>query len=154
MRISSQGNALSDAELEVVEKLLPWSLPEAYRAFLLKHNGGKPIPPMVPIQGVPNNPEARVQVLFGVTRPIESSNLGWNWHTYSADLPQGLLPIARTGTGHIFCLGIAGSFKGSVLFWDTGAEYVGTGLPGLDHFYHVADSFDSFLSSFREEPKE
>ena len=44
--ITDSSRKLSAAELDELEARLDASLPESYRAFLMKHNGGRPHPAM------------------------------------------------------------------------------------------------------------
>nr|HQU46028.1 SMI1/KNR4 family protein [Pirellulales bacterium] len=94
------------------------SLPESYKAFLLRYNGGLPVPDSFPIEGMPKNPYGVIQVFFGIDRAIESSNIKWNVEISRNDTPSNLFPIACTPSGDVLCLSLSGEDAGSVVLWD------------------------------------
>lgn len=72
------------------------NLPESYREFLLKYNGGRPVPACFPIEGIENNPIGKIQVFPGLGTKIHSSDLDWKLENLGVPRPKGLLPIANT----------------------------------------------------------
>ncbi len=56
-RMEDTGRPLTERDLADLESELGFKLPQAYRAFLMKYNGGRPEPEAFPIEGMPNNPE-------------------------------------------------------------------------------------------------
>ena len=91
-------------------------LPKGYRAFLLEHNGGRPVPSGFRIAGMKNNPEGAIQVFFGLNTKLQSSDLNWNLENLGVPQPDGFLPIACTGGSDFVC--ISTKEAGRVLFWD------------------------------------
>ena len=98
-RIEETSRQLTSEDVGVLEAAMGIQLPDDYRSFLLKFNGGRPIPNGFPIEGMYNNPFGTIQVFFGVDNPIESCNIAWNFDVARDRLPGNLLPIACTGTG-------------------------------------------------------
>jgi hypothetical protein len=135
--IDSAGPALSEAELQRFERDVGHRLPEDYREFLLRHNGGRPSPDTCAIPGHLESP-TDVQILFGLTRSVKTSTLAWNREMFMQENgPEDLLPIACDSFGHLFCLWTAGSKRGVVEYLDRDAD--------PPKFYRLARSFSGFL---------
>jgi len=105
------------------EKELGMPLPPAYRAFLLRCNGGRPDPDFFPIRGLENNPFGGLHYFWGLDLEIESCNLDWTYRTYRGRMPSNLLAIAGTGMGDEICLSLRGVDKDTV--------YSGTTTPNI-----------------------
>lgn len=141
--IVSEGPTLSEEEVQAFERELGNRLPEDYREFLLRHNGGRPTPDTCPIPGHPESP-TDVQVLFGLTRSIMTSTLAWNLEMLREEHgPSDTLPIACDSFGHIYCLWVAGRKRGVVEYLDRDGD--------PPRFYRVARSFSEFLGSLQDE---
>ena len=52
-------------------------LPKAYRSFLLRCNGGRPVPGAFPIDGFDEDDYGIIQVFFGIDASRETSDLDW-----------------------------------------------------------------------------
>jgi hypothetical protein len=107
-------------------------LPDDYREFLLKYNGGYPEP-----SGFRGGKEV-LNSLFGFCQKHHC--LLCNFYIHRTILPQAIIPIADDPFGNLVCLGVAAADGGRVFFWDH--EYGDSS--GLSH---VADSFTNFLDS-------
>jgi len=149
-RMDECARRLSAKDLEAIELQAGARLPNEYKAFLLRHNGGRPRPNAFPIQGLPNNPFGVIQVFFGIDDPVESCNLDWNIKTLNARLPANLFPIACDDGGDIVCLSLFGDDAGSVLFWDC---YNEPGEPSYANVYRIAESFTAFIEGLRPLPE-
>lgn len=55
---------ITDLDIKRLERKIKLNLPEAYKAFLMKHNGGRPTPKFFPIEGLPKNPVGQVLDFF------------------------------------------------------------------------------------------
>lgn len=139
-QITDAGRKLDLADVFRFERELEAALPDQYSAFLLESNGGIPDPALVDIPGLRGSP-TDVQVLFGLGRNEESSDLRWNRETFSDRLPSRLLPIACDSGGNLFCISLSGADTGSV-------QFVDLEQPGLATYF-VANSFRDFISSLR-----
>lgn len=137
VRIEEPGKHLSAAELDAFEKQARLQLPHEYRAFLLETNGGIPDPDIVEVHGAPGSP-TDVQVLFGIARRVDSSDLLWNREEFSDRLEARLLPIACDSGGNLFCLSLSGNDSGSVLYVDLEQS--------APVEYRVAETFGEFLA--------
>jgi hypothetical protein len=144
MEIEEPGPPLDESKVSELEEALGVSLPSDYREFLLRFNGGSPAPCDFV---VPSHEEELfdIRTLFGVTRPIEVSNVEWNIREYRTECGAELIPIGRTGDNDILLLGIRGHRTGEVLFLDWAEDDLATAV----HF--VAKSFSEFLAGLTDD---
>ncbi len=131
--IADQGPEVPGQSLDSLVIGLP-TLPGDYLDFLMKSNGGRPVPATFAVEAHDEG-EFDVQVLFGVSRAVESSNIGWNAKEYRSLVDRGIVPVGCTDTGDLICVSCCDG--GGVVFFD--AEDGET--------YEVAPSFDCFLRS-------
>lgn len=147
--IEEMGRPLLEAEIIALESCVGCRLPESYRKFLLKHNGGRPIPYMqvVDIEHLPGG-ETDVNIFFGIDRHIVSDTIDWNFRTFEGRIPSHLLPIAIDSGGNLFCISLLKRDFGSVVYCDFDP---GFGFHASDSviYYRVAPDFDSFLERIR-----
>jgi hypothetical protein len=136
-----------------LERKLGVALPEQYRRFLLRHNGGSPVPAGFRIknEGAPyadSEVDAFLAVHEGKIASFEDF-----FDTYKVEekrMPDRLVPIAYDPFGNVVCISVEGPDRGAVYFWDH--EHEPDGPESDDSNVHpVADSFDEFLSSLRDE---
>jgi hypothetical protein len=147
--IEELGRALSEAEIAALELRVGCRLPESYRNFLLKFNGGRPAPYMqvVDIENLPGG-DTDVMMFFGIDRSVESSTIDWNLSALEERIGEQLLPIARDSGGNRFCINLSKNDFGSVVYCDFEP---GFGFHASDSaiYYRVAPDFDSFLDRIR-----
>jgi len=140
-KIDNQGKLISESELSDISSEIKLKFPVEYEIFLLKYNGGSPVPDEILIKGHKEE-VGTVQIFFGIDRKIKSSDLKWNYDEYRDRIPNFFLPIACSDTNDLICLVLSESQYGSVVFWDAMDE---NGKDSLDNIYEVADSFTHFL---------
>src|SRR5262249_6098169 len=102
------GPPLTDARIDRLERELGIKLPEGYRSFLRRYNGGRPNPEFFPIQGLENNPFGGIHHFLGIDIPVESSCIDWNYRILKGRIPRELLPIAGDHMGNAICLSLRG----------------------------------------------
>jgi hypothetical protein len=138
--ISNAGQSLSGADIERLERALGTRLPDEYKAFLLRHNGGGPEPDR-----------------FGAAAPWGGSVLDFFLRVDGGqydDLlqvnarlepPPGLVAVASDAGGNYVCVATDDARRGEVHFWaiDEGGET-----------FKIASTFTEFLASFGEAPAE
>jgi hypothetical protein len=146
--ITNQNPPTSVERIAEFEKRWGFQLPVAYRDFLLKNNGGNPIPDAFPIKGMPLNPFGDIQVFFGLGKPEDVDDLEWFFENLKIPLPLGFLPIAGTPFSDYICLDTSKP-KCPVWYWDTKPAW-GDGTNIV--FYPIADSFDEFLAAIYDHP--
>jgi hypothetical protein len=134
----------SDAILEQDLATIGTGLPNQYRVFLLKFNGGRPSPDIIDVEGLPGGP-TDVQCLYGYGAPYDISNIIINYDLFYDRLPASLLPIANDSFNNQFCIVVRGPEVGRIMFADF--EYFGD--KAITYF--VSDDFDTFLTKLREE---
>jgi hypothetical protein len=138
------GPPLSQGQIAALEAELRVALPEDYRAFLARYNGGRPEPSFFPIHGFGASAFGEIQRFFSVGGPAEVPDLAWYYRTLWGRIAVDLFPIAGDGSGNIICISLAGVNRGAVHFWDHDNEY---SPPGYDNVHFVAESFTKFLDS-------
>jgi hypothetical protein len=151
LRIDDSGPPITEARLQLFESEVGYGLPKGYRSFLLRHNGGRPVPNIMPTPRFPGSAESTVQVFYGLDTELECEELMWSYRLWIEDCPKNLLPIACDDGDNQFCVSLAGSDLGNVYYWDYYREVhaVSTRYPWT---YLIANSFEEFLESIREAP--
>ena len=124
-------------------------LPETYRRFLLRSNGGRPVPATFPIRGFPDNPNDDIQVFFGLGSDVRTDDLYAVLSDLNSLIPAGVLPIASTGGDDFVCLDLREK-SAPVVFWDR-RPFWGTDEWSEHDLYPVASDFEAFLQGLRDE---
>jgi hypothetical protein len=144
--IRNAGRPLSEADIASFEERIGHRLPEPYRRFLLKNNGGRP--PMgvstIDIDQLPGSP-TDVGDFFGISDPPVSCDIEWNIHALENRISSHLLPIADDSGGNIFCISLSQPDFGAVVYCD----FDPTWHLGGAVYYSVAPDFDNFLERIR-----
>ena len=159
---------LTEADIAAIEQENKVLLPADYRAFMLKHNGGKPSPRWFDYSDGTELTGSAVQEFFAIyTKPEKETGLSVNlnlarqFRTYkrmeTPRMPEELIPIGDDGGGNKICLCVSGEHTGCIYYWDhelecTGGTYEdGTPVTMWDNCYFVANSFTEFLDSLHED---
>jgi hypothetical protein len=160
IRDANRYGRLSEERLEQLESRLKGRLPEDYRSFLLRYNGGRPTLSRFTFTLDGEEQETILEWFFAVhDQPYEEPD---DWDPNSGELPPhfgqpleevwadlksqkpkaGVLPIGRDPGASLVCLGYAGKRAGQVWYYDheTGA------------FIRLAGSFTEFLDSLTKLP--
>lgn len=153
--ISEGEGPLASEGLEAAEQALGVSLPDDYRAFLLKYNGGQVEPDGFAITWRPGQREAMVGAasmvswLFAVYDGRHENLLRMNQVTFKGRLPPGTIAIGRDPGSNLLLLRTTGPRYGEVLYWlmETEARTEDGEPPSEDNVGFVADSFDDFLQN-------
>jgi hypothetical protein len=143
---------LAERDLASVERELGVQFPADYRAFMVRHNGGRAIPKAFKIswqQGQPPAEDWRTSALswlFFVWDKPEANLLRMNTVTYKDRIPEQTVAIGTDAFGNPILLAFGGPHKGKVLFWSSDHEVEEGQTPGYDNVGVIADSFSDFLS--------
>ena len=113
------GPAISEIELARFERDARLTLPLDYRAFLLRHNGGRPVPADFWLTLDDERLPWRVHYFYGLNDPVESCSLQWNLNLTKNTRPFGTLPIASDEAGNMPYLRWDKPNAGSVYFGPT-----------------------------------
>lgn len=134
-----EGPVCSQGELVAFEESLGAKLPTSYRSWLKVRDGARPSVPDFAVEGHPEKAFS-VQVFFGISREVRSSQLSWNIEAYPGLIDVGWLPIACTDTNDLLLLKIRPPDTARVVFWDSEVPEGAVWEMGVD--------FDAFVSSF------
>ena len=138
---SNRYGPLAEDVLSVFERAIGSSLPEAYRDFLMQHNGGKPKPDYFDITG--SGDGDRLHGVYGIHDGPEYLQLAHALETFRSRLPPGIIPIADDPFGNLICLGVSGRHRGKIYFWDH--EKSGEDVADFRALTLLTESFDEFL---------
>ncbi|MDO8839074.1 MAG: SMI1/KNR4 family protein [Parvibaculum sp.] len=123
-------------------------LPKAYAEFLLRTNGGQPVPAAFPIAGMEGNPSGVIQAFFGLKANIGTEDLESNLTELGETVPMGILPIAGTEGDDFLILDLRKK-DAPVLFWDR-KPFWGSNLWDESDLYPVAADFELLLRELHE----
>ena len=136
MEIQGSNEVLTESRLRDFERINGVQLPQQYREFLLKYNGGYPKPYYFTIskeQGI-----CMVNIFYGIGEMYD--NLDKKIDIFDDILDAGFIPIADDSGGNQICLGLTEKYFGDVYFWihDEDPEDMG-------NMYLLAKDFGGFL---------
>ncbi len=148
---SNRFGAATEQDVCAFETSLGVRLPEDYRRFLLKHNGGRPRPATFRIGAAEG--ESRVHLFLGLHDGPSWASLRRDVETLRHRIPRNTIPIGDDPFGNSLLLVLQGSRRGELCFWDHECE---GGPSTWDNVTPVAASFTAFLESLKEfeEPPE
>ena len=143
MDILESYNSISLEDLIEVERKITYQLPEEYKLFLLKHNGGRPV-----LDGVryENEHFDFVGYFYAIRGEMYHDDLVRQIGEYKNLIPEGYLPIGESPGGDVFCISLKEPNKGSVFYWDhEEANY--DGEPWEYNMTNLSPSLTEFLKS-------
>lgn len=142
---------LAEEAVKKLEEHLGCVLPDAYREFLARTNGGRPAAPAVH----PRHGFLVDQPFFGLARKDRSQDLGYASAWFNDRLTPHWLAVGYV-QGGLLAVKVRGDDKGSVWYWDDDDprdrdEY--TAVEVCDKLLHrCADDFASFWGALRTVP--
>lgn len=147
VKITGEEAPVSLEALEQVEKRLNIHLPDQYRKFLLRHNGGKPTPDLFNCAGGGGSFVHKfLAINDGPYDNFEQESLSF-WANKA--VPGNIVPVAYDAFGNYVCLSVSGTDTGSVYFWNHEEQ---TGKTSYRDLCLIAESFDQLLASLYEKP--
>lgn len=135
--------SVSEADLYAFEQRFGVVLPDDYKEFLLKHNGGKPTPRRYKtLDGVVESSFIRMLPLADLDAP----NLVLNYTTYNQGycIPNNLIPIGEDPIGNQICMSLSGEDTGTVYHWSYDWEDE-VFRASYKYMRKIAGSFSEFL---------
>lgn len=126
-------------------------IPEVYRRFLLKANGGVPERKVFTFHRKNGRPdEGAVWRFIGLNDGTEQ-DLRYFTRIFvdGGRIPRDMFPIGNGGGGNLILIGSSGARAGRIFYWDHNWEAEEGDPPNEDNVYLVANSFAEFLSSLR-----
>ena len=110
VQIHDAGPALTEADLDSVERRLGRTLPNEYRAFLREHNGGTPWPDAFNygVEAGQGGPEAYLWFFLSAKQLVNTHQ------RLSGHIPAWLFPVARTTYGDLVCITLDSAHGGAI----------------------------------------
>ena len=146
-----------EADIAKFEEEIGYTLPENYRAFLLKWNGCQ-IPDEAAFPREGKNFEevcGFVSHLFGLADPRTQYDLRFEarWSLSSKCLPKDVLAIGRNPYTQMIAMSLDGKTCGTVYLWNVMGDLGELpDTPTYEHLEPVADSFEEFFDSLSAVP--
>jgi hypothetical protein len=117
--VNNKGGPAALTAIAEFERQLGSQLPEDYREFLIRCNGGHVGGRLWYVGPTPNGARADAGVHHvGGFRKETYFSLERHRESYEGRIPRDLLWIMDDPFGNAICLGIAGDYRGRVYFWD------------------------------------
>ena len=120
-------------------------LPKTYRDFLLRNNGGRPVPAAFPIKGFSENPFGVIDAFFGLGVAVQTEDLDNIMAELIDSIPIGVLPIACTESDDFICIDLREVVDGAIVYWDR-RPFWGNNIWNESDLYRVADNFALLLT--------
>lgn len=133
------------AAIKAVADQLRVDLPEEYIEHLLQHNGGSPEPDTFTYRQVKGKAQRTMVAWFFSVGPHEDESLLEFAEDFEGRVPVDTLPIARDPGGSLILIGVAGTRRGQVLFWDRNHEAPEGDPPWEKNIVPLAPNLAAFL---------
>lgn len=122
-------------------------LPDDYKEFLIKHNGGVPQPNIEPTV------KSDIQWIYGMVEGPYYASLFQHLDMFEGRLPSWYIPIANDSGGNLYIMSLYPENHGLIAFWDHESEAEeGEADEYFDNMTFVASSFGHFLNQLVAEP--
>jgi hypothetical protein len=146
--ISSAERPVDSARLAQLEMSIGSTLPESYRAFLSRTNGGEPDVDHFPISGMAGNAFGEIRRFLSLDAASLSDDLDSTRQLLQGKLPATLMAIGYSSTDDMICLSLARRDYGTVYYWDAQSESEEAPWmqSGFANAYFIADDFETFLA--------
>jgi hypothetical protein len=147
VQIQELGPSISKAHLHDFESRYDLVLPDDYRLFLLKSNGGRPLPDAFEVPGWVGISSA-VDWFLGL-REEPYADIGNALDEFGTRLPREFLPIANDPSANTICLGVSGPERNHVYYWANAHDFI---RDEEGNMFWLADSFTEFLEKLHDYP--
>jgi hypothetical protein len=142
VKFIKKGRKLSEKDIEVFEKENEMLLPEDYKKFLIKNNGGIPTPSTYTC---PNNLgynliEGDRMSDFGI-QYLNSLEEIYCLRNDNGTFSENMFCIGEDSGGNYYYISVSGNDKGKIYFW---YHEKADGI----NLYLIANSFDDFINGF------
>jgi SMI1 / KNR4 family (SUKH-1) len=150
--IIEHSSSLTEDELAAAERQLGVNLPDDYRSFMLRYNGGQPEPDGFDVIWRDDREcgqDWRTSTLSWFLSLDERRGynlLKYNQPGFAGRIPRGTIAIAVDAGGNLILLALEGPYAGRILFWVREYEVEEGEEPGYDNVGIIADNFDQFLN--------
>ncbi|HEX5748537.1 MAG TPA: SMI1/KNR4 family protein [Archangium sp.] len=138
---------VSKARIQEVERFIGSELPEPYKRFLLKHNGGTPKPCEFLFRSKDKPPRPALLSWFLAIHDGPYENFLEHFKDFKGRIPDDTVAIARDPGGDLILIGLRDPLRGKIFFWTKKLESLDGSPTPPELLHEVADDFDSFLNS-------
>ncbi|SFN43125.1 SMI1 / KNR4 family (SUKH-1) [Candidatus Pantoea varia] len=145
-KIHDSKDMVSEQDLVNVEKQLSIKLPDSYRDFLKKYNGGYPQPDGFDFA---NGEDGSSVDKFLEISDSKNESLIEYFNKYKNRIPKNYAPIAKDPGGNLILIGVNGE-NAEIYFWDHENEVDDGDIPGMDNMNLIALNFDEFINNLYE----
>ena len=139
---------INSAVIEGFQEKYNLTLPEDYKEFLLKNNGGKPR--IRRFKTMDGKHTSSLMLLYPISEKIKP-NLGniYNEFNMKKVIPANLLVIGSDPIENKICICVSGNEKGSIYYWSLDMEDIDeeTYVPSYRCMSLIARSFTDFINS-------
>lgn len=148
LEFSECGKLINEFDVVAFEMKHDLVLPIEYRQFLLRHNGGVPLPCEFDFRSGPYGDSAIDRFLsLDESQKHNLETLLSQFTILEKRLSPHLIPIAEDTNGNFLCIGVQAEQAGKVFFWNHEEE--NDEDEPERNIYFLASSFDEFLSSLQ-----
>jgi SMI1-KNR4 cell-wall len=153
-RMTDTLGPLDPQAVQKAEQLIGGPLPDAYKQFLQKYNGGRPEPTGFSItwsgqEWADGWSVDMVHVLLGF-KPDDPIDFFHYLDMFMGRVPVDTVPVGCDPGGNLLLLGFAGPNAGKVFFWMRDYEVEEGQVPDYSNVGFVASSFSEFLEGLFE----
>lgn len=134
------GRLVMDDLLEF-EAVNDFRLPEDYRDFLIKHNGGRPTPNKV------SKVDTDVHWLYSMCEEPAWASFFYALDVYQNRIPSWYIPIGYDSGGNVFITSLFEENKGVIALWMHEREHPTDGTEYYKNCIKLADNFEEFINS-------
>lgn len=146
VKIVEAGDKLSNQTIKLFESFLDINLPNSYRSFLQKNNGGSPEPNCFNFYGEDSG--SSIHYFYGINADPDY-DIVKDLKIYKDRIPPDCLPIAYDEGGNLICLILKGINREKIYFWDHELEK-DDDEPDYSNMTLIANNFDEFINGLYE----
>jgi hypothetical protein len=154
--MTERGPQITEAAIAAFEKLLGATLPDDYREFLLRVNGGQTATShcKFTVWLHKRKDATNLNSLNGLDDPDDRANLEVRWRWSRDQLPAEVIPAGSDDLGGTIGVVVAGPRRGQIWFLDGADPRPEGSNPRVDWFDRrdvckLADSFREFMQGLR-----
>lgn len=131
--------------ITIFEKQIGYTLPDAYKKFLLQYNGGRPDTTNNVFYISQQSGSDILDFLYGINiTDFDCYDLFYYRSTMIGRMPMSLICIGGDPFGNQICISLAIDTYGRIYFWDHELE-------GSENIFFLSNSFEEFVNSLEEE---
>ncbi|MDN8541951.1 SMI1/KNR4 family protein [Erwinia sp. DT-104] len=145
-QIHGSKGVVSEKEIFDIESQHAIKLPDSYKDFLKKHNGGYPQPDGFDFAD--GSDGSSIDKFLEISSSKSESLIEY-FRNYKDRIPENYFPIAKDPGGNLILIEI-NSGGDNVYYWDHENEAEDGDKPGMDNMHLIASSFDNFLNNLYE----